>query len=169
MLTSRKFIASITYIVLVVVVNLMLYYLPGIPILGHSVSSADAFVGVIYLVRDFAQREIRHYIFAAMLLGAFLSYLLADASIALASVSGFIVGELIDWAIFTYTRKPLSQRLIWSAVISTPFDTTVFLYVAGRLNPVSAVFMIVGKWIGVLILWAVWRYKSTKQPQSITA
>lgn len=169
MISTRQFIATISYIVLVVVVNLMVYYLPGIPLFGHSVTSADAIVGTIYLVRDFAQREIRHYIFFAMLLGAFISYLLSDASVALASVSGFLVGELIDWAIFTYSKKPLSERLIWSALISTPFDTIVFLYVASMLNPVSAILMIIGKWLGVFILWAVWRNKNAKQPQLITS
>lgn len=129
---------------------------------GQSFSPADVTVGIIYLIRDFAQREIRHYIFIAMIIGAALSYVFASKEIAVASISGFMVGELIDWAIYTFTKRPLSKRLILSASISSPFDSAVFLAVAGRLTPVPFAMMTLGKFLGVFVLWAVWRVRSRR-------
>ena len=138
---------------------MLFVYLPGVAAFGQSFSPADVAVGVIYLVRDLAQREIRHYIFVAMLVGCALSYLFASKTIALASVSGFMVGEIVDWAIYTYTKRPLSKRLLWSAMISAPIDTSVFLYVAGRLHSLPFTMMVLGKLLGVLLIWIIWKLR----------
>lgn len=155
----KRFMATGSYILAIVVLNMAVVYLPHVGAFGESFSPADVMVGLIYLVRDFAQREIKHYIFAAMLVGAGLSYFLASHDIALASVSAFLVGEAIDWALFTYTKKPLSQRLLLSAIVSSPFDSIVFLYVSGRFYWLPVVIMTLGKFIGVLVLWLVWKLK----------
>ncbi len=156
---SKAYIATIAYIMMIVLLNCAVVYLPGVAAFGQHFSIADLFVGSIYLVRDFAQREIKHYIFAAMLIGTILSYLLADPAIALASVSAFCVGEVFDWAIFTFTRKPLSQRLILSATVSAPIDGLVFLGIAHRLGSIEWLMMTVGKIIGVFLIWMVWKLK----------
>lgn len=156
----KRFVATGSYILAIVLLNMAVVYLPHVGAFGESFSPADVMVGLIYLVRDFAQREIRHYIFVAMLVGAALSYFLASHDIALASVSAFLVGELIDWALFTYTRKPLSRRLLLSAIVSSPFDSIVFLYVSGRLYWLPVLIMTGGKFIGVLILWLLWKLNS---------
>ena len=101
----KKYLATISYIIAIVVLNMAVVYLPHVAAFGESFSPADVMVGLIYLVRDFAQREIRHYIFAAMIIGASLSYILATPDIALASASAFIVGECIDWSLFTFTKN----------------------------------------------------------------
>jgi uncharacterized PurR-regulated membrane protein YhhQ (DUF165 family) len=155
----KKYLATISYIAAIVVLNMAVVYLPHVAAFGESFSPADVLVGLIYLVRDFAQREIRHYIFAAMIIGASLSYVLATPDIALASASAFIVGECIDWSLFTFTKKPLSQRLLLSAIVSSPFDSVVFLYVSGRFHWLPVVVMTLGKFIGVLVLWLVWKTK----------
>ncbi len=153
--------ATICYISAIVALNMAVVYLPHVGAFGASFSPADVMVGLIYLVRDFAQREIKHYIFAAMIVGAALSYFLATPDIALASASAFIIGELIDWSLFTFTNKPLSRRLMLSAVVSSPFDSVVFLYVSGRLHWLPVVVMTLGKFVGVLVLWTLWRVKAT--------
>ncbi len=116
-------------------------------------------VGGIYLVRDFAQREIRHKVLYAMCIGALLSYIFASKEIALASIAGFIVGESIDWLIFTFTKKPLSDRLILSALASAPVDTLVFMVVAGRPYWLEFLIITIAKFIGVWILWLTWHGK----------
>ena len=156
----KRFIATLCYIAAIVLLNMAVVYLPYVGAFGESFSPADVMVGVIYLLRDFAQREIRHYIFIAMLVGAVLSYLLASHAIAVASVSAFLVGETIDWLLFTYTKKSLSQRLMLSAVVSSPFDSMVFLYVSGRFYWLPVLIMTLGKCIGVLMLWLIWKLKS---------
>lgn len=158
-LIKKPLIATVSYIVLIVLLNSAMVYLPVVTILGERCSVADIFVGSIYLVRDFAQREIHHYVFLAMLIGALLSFLLAGHAVAVASVSAFLVGEMVDWAVYTFTKRPLSTRLVLSACLSAPLDTAVFLYFMQRLNWVALVVMVFGKLIGVFVLWGVWKYK----------
>ena len=133
--------------------------LPLVHSFGESVSPADVLVGVIYIVRDFAQREIKHYILLAMIIGASLSYFLATPAIALASACSFMIGEIIDWLIFSYTKKPLSQRLILSSIASSPIDSAVFLAFADRLSPLPFIIMSAGKVLGVILLWLTWKWR----------
>lgn len=164
-------IATLSYIIFIVLLNTAIVYWPPVNIFSQPISPADAFVGCIYIVRDFAQREIRHYVFIAMVIGAILSFFLASHAIAVASVSAFIVGELIDWAIFTFTRRPISERLILSACLSAPIDTAIFLAILNQLNWAGFSIMTAGKIIGVIILWIIWKIKpETKksQPLAIT-
>lgn len=108
------------------------------------------------MVRDFAQREVGHKVIIAMLIAAILSYLLADPTIARASLAAFVVGESIDWAIFSFTKKPLSERLLMSSAISSPIDTYVFLFMMGHLNPLEFGIMTLGKIMGVGVIWYGW-------------
>jgi uncharacterized PurR-regulated membrane protein YhhQ (DUF165 family) len=160
------FVATISYIAFIVLLNTAIVYWPPIHVFSQPISPADAFVGCIYLVRDFAQREIRHYVFIAMMIGAALSFFLASHAIAMASVSAFIVGELIDWAIYTYTKKPLSQRLMYSALMSAPMDTVIFLVVLDQLNWAGFLLMNIGKITGVFILWMMWKMRTAKKQSS---
>lgn len=155
----RKYIATTTYILLILLINVGFAYTPILHIGGSEFSLMDPVAGVVYLVRDFAQRELGHRIFIAMLIGSVLSYFLATPAVALASVSAFVAGELIDWAIFTFSKKPLSQRLIGSACISAPIDSLIFIAMLGYLSVASFTLMTLGKIIGVCIIWLVWKIK----------
>ncbi len=156
---NNKLTATLSYIGCIVLLNCLFVKLPGISAFGQAFSPADAVVGIIYIVRDFAQREIKHYIFLAMLIGSVISYSLADPVIALASVSAFVSGEVCDWGIFTFTQKPLSERLLLSSIISSPIDSIVFLSVAHRLHFLPFTVMTVGKIIGVMLLWLLWQQR----------
>jgi uncharacterized PurR-regulated membrane protein YhhQ (DUF165 family) len=155
----RHYVCTITYILLIVLVNFLFEHLPYISFQGHPISIADFIVGVVYVMRDFSQREIRHYVIPAMLVGCFLSYILASKQIATASVLAFFIGEFIDWGIYTFTRKPLSQRLLWSSLVSTPIDSAVFLYAIGKFNWVGLLVLTLSKMAGALALWGYWRAK----------
>ena len=155
-----KYWATLSYIVMVTFINIGFSLLPVYSVFKQEVSLMDVVAGVIYLVRDFAQQELGHFIFIAMITGGILSYYLASPQIAIASVSAFAVGELIDWLIFTYTKKPLKDRLLLSACISTPFDTLVFLFGISRLNILAFSVMSVGKFLGVLGIWWMWYRRS---------
>ncbi len=162
-----RYIATICYILFIILINTLFVTLPGIAAFGESFSPADFVLGGIYLLRDFAQREIKHKVIIAMLVGTGLSYLLADKTIAIASVSAFTVGETIDWAIYTFTKRPLSQRLLWSSALSSPIDTVVFLGIAGRLHWLSFSIMTLGKMGGVLLLWGYWKWRQSKHLKSV--
>lgn len=163
-----KYKATNVYIITTVVVNILYSIFPYFFLLGCKVSPCDMIVGSIYIVRDFAQREIGHKVVFAMVVAAVLSYLLAAQQVALASAAAFVVGETIDWIIFTVTKKPLSQRLLWSSMISAPIDTTVFLCVLGNLNWVEFTALTFAKFVGVLLLWTMWRRRDKIANQSIT-
>lgn len=158
----RLYICTIAYIVLIVVVNAVFMYAPHWSIAGSIFSSADIAVGFVYLLRDFSQREIKHYIIPAMLVGCAISYLLADKFVAIASVAAFFVGEFIDWGIYTFTKKPLSQRLLLSSVLSTPVDTMVFLYMVHMLNWAGFLVMSSAKVLGAVALWMSWKIKERR-------
>jgi len=136
--------------------------MPMLRILGCETSLMDPLAGIVYLIRDFAQRELSHKVFFAMAIGAILSYFLATPTVALASVCAFIAGELVDWTTFTFSKKPLSQRLIGSSLISAPVDTFIFLHILGYLNWLSYLLMCVGKILGVMVVWLIWRYRRAK-------
>lgn len=110
-------------------------------------------VGLIFVLRDFAQREIGHWVLAAMLLGGLLSYWMADPFVAIASVAAFLVGEFADWAVYTVTKRPFAQRVLLSSALGTPIDSIVFLAMMGWLSVVGVVAMTIAKMVGALVVW----------------
>jgi len=162
-----KITATLSYIGSILFLNLLLVRLPLVSSFGEQFSPADMLVGIIYLVRDFAQREIKHYVILAMLIGALLSYLFATPDIAIASLSSFIAGELLDWALFSFTKKPLSQRLLLSSLISSPIDSLLFLWLADRLHWVPFTIMSTGKIIGIFALWLTWIARQNRKNWAI--
>ena len=149
--------ATLCYLVFIILVNTTYQYFPFMTIAHAPFSTGDVMVGAIYILRDFAQREIKHYVIFAMLIGVTISYCFADKTMAIASVCAFTVAETIDWLIFTFTGKPLSQRLILSSTISAPADTLVFLAIYGPLNLAGFFVLTSSKALGVLLVWWVWR------------
>ncbi len=151
------------YIVLIVVLNKLYAIAPLYLFFQELVSPVDMTVGMVYIFRDFAQREIGRYVIVAMLVAGYLSFVLADQTVAYASLSAFLIGEFIDWGIFTYTKKPLSQRLLWSAILSSPIDSFVFLYLIARVNPLAMGLMTLTKILGVFFVWSIWRVQDRKK------
>ena len=118
----KKFKYSIAYVVSIVLVNIGFVYVAPVPLLGEMFPPMSLLVGVIFILRDFAQHEIGHKVLGAMAIGAVLSYLMADPFVAIASVVAFIISELADWAVYTFTKKPLGQRILISSAVGTPID-----------------------------------------------
>jgi len=151
----KKFKYSIAYVVSIVLVNVGFVYVAPVPLLGEMFPPMSLLVGVIFIFRDFAQREIGHKVLGAMAIGAVLSYLMADPFVAIASVVAFIISELADWAVYTFTKKPLGQRILISSAVGAPIDSAVFLWMLGFFTPVGCLLMIVAKMLSALIIW--WR------------
>ncbi|HVY53933.1 MAG TPA: VUT family protein, partial [Gammaproteobacteria bacterium] len=155
----KQYPCTLSYIILIILINNIFVYAPYITINGSLISSGDLVVGAVYVLRDFVQREIKHYVIVAMIAGCILSYIFADKNVAVASVSAFFVGEFIDWAIFTFTKKPLSQRLLSSSCVSAPVDSAIFLYLTNMLNPEGLIALTGGKFIGIFVLWLMWKIR----------
>jgi|TARA_R110000796_G_scaffold3399_1_gene13366 hypothetical protein len=158
MINKYKYTAF--YIAAVVLVNIGFVYVPLISLFGEMFPPMSVVVGAVFILRDYAQKEIGHKILGAMLVGAALSYFMADPYIAVASLFAFMISELVDWAVYTFTKKPLAQRILISSAISTPIDSVVFLQMIGSFTLTGFVMMTVAKMLAAVLIW--WKLKTVK-------
>ena len=165
-----RFRNTIAYILLIVLVNygfikIQPVILPG----GVAWPPIALVVGFVFVVRDFAQREVGHYILVAMVIGAVLSYFMATPQVAVASALAFVISELVDWAVYSFTGKPLSQRILYSSLIGTPVDSLVFLYLIGYFSVAGVLAMTLSKMVGaVVVWWLVRRREMAAIPVTVT-
>jgi uncharacterized PurR-regulated membrane protein YhhQ (DUF165 family) len=82
---------------------------------------------------------------------------MVDPAIAVASLTAFFLAEMADWAIYSFTRRPLHERILVSSIIAVPLDTLVFQHLAGYLTPAAFATEVASKAIGVLIVWYLLR------------
>jgi len=87
-----------------------------------------------------------------MAAGVGISYVF-DPKVAIASATAFAVSELADWAVYTFTRRPFSERILYSSAVGTPIDSIVFLGMIGFLSFAAVAAMTVSKLLGALIVW----------------
>lgn len=127
------------YVALMPIINWSFAAVPTTPIpdyLGGGAFQPLAIVtGLVLVVRDFAQREIRHWVLAAMVAGLLLSSLTSWIVIVFASGAAFLISEMVDWAVYTFSKRPLSQRILISSGFSAPLDQVVFIYLASFVVP----------------------------------
>jgi len=151
------FCASL-YVFSVVLVNWLFAVVPPIALPGGEIwPPVSLVVGFVFVIRDYAQRAIGHRVLIAMMVGAGISYFMAGPEIAFASMAAFMVGELLDWIMYTYTGRPFSQRVLLSSLISTPVDTTVFLYLINMAGIGTIIIMTLSKLAGALIVFLLVR------------
>lgn len=139
----------------VVAANLGFTYVPMIPLpFGEMFAPMSLLVGFVFVLRDFAQRQIGHHVAWYMGAGVIASYVLADPFVAFASAVAFAISEIADWLIFTVTKKPLRDRIIFSSLISTPIDSAVFMLMLGFFSWYGLAVMVASKMLGACIVWA---------------
>ena len=145
---------SLLYVAMIVVVNYLFSVTPLVALPdGTMWPPLSLVVGFVFVARDFAQREIGHRVLFAMLLGAAISYVMADPYVAIASAAAFLVSELADWAVYSFTRRPLSQRILFSSALGAPIDSAVFLAGIGLLSPAGVIAMTASKLLGAAVVW----------------
>lgn len=142
--------------------NWLFSYYPSVHLLGRAFNIADILTGFVYIFRDFSQQELGHRVWLIMIIAALLSFIVAAEEVALASLIAFSVGETLDWAIFTYAKLGLSKRLLISSLVSSPVDTLLFLSMTNLLTGMQFAMMTVGKTAGVLLIWAIWRWRRAR-------
>ena len=143
-----------SYIALIVIVNWLFTVVPLVEMGGGDKWPPVALiVGLVFVVRDFAQRAIGHWVLAAMLIAAVLSYFMANPFVAYASVAAFAISELVDWLVYSFTKRPFAQRILISSAIATPIDSVVFLGILGFLSAPAVLAMTASKLVGALIVW----------------
>ncbi|MAI91380.1 hypothetical protein [Ponticaulis sp.] len=136
---------------------------------GVLVNPLTMVTGLVFVLRDFVQREIGHKVLAVMALAIAWSFYYSWPVIAIASGIAFAISETADWMIYTFTKYRLSTRILLSSALAAPIDTTVFLYgadlakvMAGIAEPGSEfhaanwVVFVIGKMVGaVLVSWMI--------------
>lgn len=131
--------ATAIYVGLMPLINWAFAGIPTTPIPpelgGGSFHPFAVVTGLVLVVRDFAQREIRNWVLAAMLVGLLLSTLTSWVVIVVASGVAFLISETTDWAVYTFSNRPLSQRILLSSALSAPVDQVVFIYLASLVVP----------------------------------
>jgi hypothetical protein len=121
-------ITALVYIAGVVLVNVGFSHNPSLDWFWSLL------VGGVLALRDLAQRRWGHTVLLLMLIGAGLSFRFGAPAVALASVTSFLVSEMVDWLVFTTTHRPFADRVLLSVLCSAPVDTALFLAMAGFLN-----------------------------------
>ncbi|HYG70111.1 MAG TPA: hypothetical protein VD838_20720 [Anaeromyxobacteraceae bacterium] len=150
------------YVAAVVLVNWLFSVVPMVMTpWGDPWSVAAIVVGFVFIVRDYAQRAIGHWVLLGTAIGIAISYLMADPRVAIASAAAFAASELSDWAIYTITKKPFAERVLLSSLVAVPIDTGVFLAGIGGLTTTGFVVMCLSKLVALAIV--VPRARATPQ------
>ena len=123
---------------------------------------ANIVVGFVFVLRDYAQRELGHFVLFATAAAGVLTWFMVDPAIAVASIAAVIISETADWAIYSFTRRPLSQRILISSLFAVPLDTVAFQYLANYLTPAAFTTEVASKAVGVMIVWFLLRSRDRK-------
>tara|TARA_Y100000310_G_scaffold312730_1_gene360339 strand:+ start:232 stop:738 length:507 start_codon:yes stop_codon:yes gene_type:complete len=157
------------YVLLILIVNYGFSVIPVVSLGGGEVwPPLSLAVGLIFVVRDYAQRQIGHWVLPAMLLGGVLSYVMADPFVAIASITAFLVSELADWAVYSFTKRPFHERILWSSIVGTPLDSAIFLAMIGAFGWVGVIVMTASKLVGALVVWRLARDPLPRHPDYTT-
>lgn len=154
-----------TYIALIAGVNWAFMIVPPLTLpTGDVWSPLALIVGFVFVVRDYAQRKVGHQVLWAMLGGILISWWMASPQLAIASALAFAVGELADWTLYTFTKKPFSQRILISSLLGAPLDSLVFLTLIGIASPIGVGIMSLSKLAGSFIVFLLVRRKERFDP-----
>ncbi len=150
------------YVVSIIAVNWMFTAIAPWPTPLGDLYLANIVVGFVFVLRDYAQREVGHNVLFATAAAGVLTWFMVDPAIAVASITAFILAEMADWAIYSFTRRPLSQRILYSSLIAVPLDTLAFQYLAGYLTPAAFSMEMLSKAIGVVLVWYLLRLRDRR-------
>lgn len=97
-------------------------------------------VGFVFVLRDYVQRSIGHYVLLVMLAGCGISFYMASPIVATASLVAFLAAEASDWAIYSSLPFKFQHRVLFSSVVGVAVDTLIFLPMIGvPLWPIFAI------------------------------
>jgi len=159
----KYFLFTLIYIVLIPFINWSFTWAPMVELVPNwAFNPVTIVTGLVLVVRDFAQREIGHWVLLAMAVALGLTVVLAGPELAIASGVAFAISEIVDWALFTFTKIKLSSRVLLSSALAAPIDTTVFLYGAEQIRPdqltiANITMSIIGKMFGAIVIWWIVR------------
>jgi uncharacterized PurR-regulated membrane protein YhhQ (DUF165 family) len=154
------------YIAMIPFVNWSFTWAPNWQLFGDfKFNPVTIVTGLVLVVRDFAQRQVGHSIFFAMLVALALTVMLAGPNIAVASGTAFFISETVDWALFSFTSASLPTRVLLSAAVAIPIDSVAFLLLADTMHashtaqftPANVIMSVFGKMIGLAVVMLLLR------------
>ena len=166
----KKFAASagllVAYVITILGANYVTTTFEMVPVgFGLEATAGTYLIGMLFILRDLIQDVVGKFaVFAAIAVGAVLSFLISSPFIAVASVVAFVLAEVIDFAIYTplrkrgYVRAAVASNLVGSVV-----DTVAFLAVAGFPIMAALTGQIVGKMLVTAVVILGVRVVQTRQ------
>ena len=135
------------YITTVVAINMAFAYIPPVVLFDGTIFTVGSVIaGLVFVARDYAQREVGHKaVLALMAAAGLLSYLLADPFVAIASITAFAISELSDYIVYSKYKGDFNKRVVVSSLVSVPIDTAVFLAIINHLSALSFAVMCISK------------------------
>ena len=152
------------YVFSIVLVNWLFVVVPPLVTPFGNLYLATLVVGVVFVLRDYAQREIGHKVLLATLGAGVITWFMTNPALAIASITAFAISEMADWAVFSFTGRPLQKRILISSLISVPLDSLAFLYLSGYLAPLSFTTETLSKAVGVAIVWYLLKLRMDRAP-----
>lgn len=138
----------------------------GIVAIGFGLTGPAGlyFVGLSFGLRDFTQETLgRWWVWAAILIGAALSYLVAP-SFALASGVAFLASEAFDWTVYTPLRhREWGVAVFLSNLAGSITDSVLFLWIAFGWSAVGEFWFgqTVGKmYLALPFVAAIWMWRN---------
>lgn len=139
-MSKIKTFAAITgFIATILAANYVTTHYGLVPVgFGLMATAGTYFAGLAFVLRDSVQDAIGKWgALVVIIVGAGLSYFIADPFIALASGVAFLVSELVDLIVYTPLRPHgYIRAAVASNVVGAVIDTFLFLWIAGF--PVTA-------------------------------
>lgn len=168
---AQKLFWPAVYVGLIPLVNWLFEFTPSLSIAPFvAFNPLSLMVGLIFIARDYAQRAVGHYIFIAMAIALALTLQVSGPALALASGAAFLISEIADWAVYTFLRRPFSERVLISTLVAAPVDTLAFLYGATfshaggeALSWTNAASWIFGKSLAALIVFMMIRARENAE------
>ena len=121
---------------------------------GWAAPSGVLAVGAALVLRDLVQEEFGVKVaFAAVLIGAIFSYVLADPYIAIASFAAYALAETADLLVYSKLRqKSIEVAVFASGLVGSVIDSAVFLLIAfGSMQFIEG--QILGKlWVSIVAI-----------------
>lgn len=116
---------------------------------GLDAPSGVVVIGVALVLRDFVQRHLGlGWSFAAVALGAALSFLTASPALVTASVVAFIASEVLDLLVYSrIVKRSLPWAVLLSGLVGAFIDSLLFVWLA-----FGSVDYVLGQTVGKL--WA---------------
>lgn len=144
--------ALLAYLATILVANWAITYIGIVPVGFGLLAPAGVYaVGATLTLRDLVQWSLgKRAALVALAVGAVLSYLIADPTVATASAAAFLVSELIDFVVFTWLAPRWATAVFAGGLAGLIVDSALFLLIAfGSLTFLPG--QVLGKLYGILL------------------